>query len=275
VTGTLRRLTDDAAVDRRPSISRDGKKLLFLPDRVGSKDVWMKDLATGKDTNLTATPLPEIRVRVSADGSNVFYNQRVSGRQPPILVVGSRGGVSKNVCTDCGILLGVSADGNKIIYWGETTLHLFLLDVETGQKTEIIPSTAYSKYRPLFSPDGRWLTFTASVGANPRKVYVAPLRAQTEGNWIAVTDALSGVNEPDWSPDGNLIYFLSSQDGLQCIWAQRLDPSTKRPVGSPFEIHHFSSSRRSLTTFMMEISVFQWPATSWYSAWASEPATSG
>jgi Tol biopolymer transport system component len=147
--------------------------------------------------------------------------------------------------------LGVSADGNKIVYGlGGGPLHLFLLDVETGQKTEILPSTAYGKYRPLFSPDGRWLTFTASVGANPRKVYIAPLRAQTEGDWIAVTDALSGVIQPDWSPDGNLIYFLSSQDGLQCIWAQRLDPSTKRPVGSPFEIHHFSSSRRSLNNLL-------------------------
>jgi tricorn protease-like protein len=185
-------------------------------------------------------------VRVSADGSKVFYNQQVSGRQPPILVVGSRGGVPKNVCTDCGILFGVSADGSKILYyWGLQALHFFLLDVETGQKTEILPSTAYSKYRPQFSPDDRWLTFTASVGANPQKVYVAPLRAQTEGDWIAVTDALSGVLNPDWSPDGNLIYFLSRQDGLQCIWAQRLDPSTKRPVGSPFEIHHFSSSRLS------------------------------
>src|SRR5262249_6508044 len=157
----------------------DGKKLLFLSDRAGSNDVWMKDLATGKDTNLTATPVPEIRVRVSADGSKVFYNQQVSGRQPPILVVGSRGGVPKNVCTDCGRLLGVSADGDKIVY-SLTALHEFLLDVETGQKTEILPSTTYNKYRPLFSPDGRWLTFTASVGANPRKVYVAPLRAQTE-----------------------------------------------------------------------------------------------
>src|SRR5262249_43187647 len=56
VTGELQRLTDDAAADTRPSVSHDGKKLVFLSDRSGNNDVWIKDLATGKETNLTATP---------------------------------------------------------------------------------------------------------------------------------------------------------------------------------------------------------------------------
>ena len=31
-----------------------------------------------------------------------------------------------------------------------------------------------------------------------------------------------------------------------CIWAQRLDPPTKRPVGPPLELYHSHSARRSL-----------------------------
>jgi Tol biopolymer transport system component len=251
VTGELQRLTDDAADDTRPAISQDGKKLVFLSNRSGNNDVWIKDLGSGKETPLTATPMPETRVKLSRDGLKVVYNQETSNRQYTMHVVGAQGGVPKNVCADCGTLLGVSPDGNRIIYApgrGGLAMHHFVLDVEAGQKREILQSTSYGKYRPMFSPDGRWLTFSASVGSNPRKIFVAPLQAgirSSESDWIAVTDA-SSVNGPDWSPDGNLIYFLSGQDGLLCIWAQRLDPITKHAVGPSFEVHHFASSRRSL-----------------------------
>ena len=39
---------------------------------------------------------------------------------------------------------------------------------------------------------------------------------------------------PIWSPDGNLLYFLSERDGFRCIWGQKLDPASKRPLGAPF-----------------------------------------
>ena len=44
---------------------------------------------------------------------------------------------------------------------------------------------------------------------------------------------------PSWSPDGGLLYFWSDRDGSPCLWAQRLDPATKRPAGSPLSIQHF------------------------------------
>jgi hypothetical protein len=46
-----------------------------------------------------------------------------------------------------------------------------------------------------------------------------------------------------WSPDGNLLYVASSRDGHDCIWARRLHPVTKRPVGEPFAVFHSHSAR--------------------------------
>ena len=51
-----------------------------------------------------------------------------------------------------------------------------------------------------------------------------------------------------WSPDGNLLYFLSEREGFRCIWAQRLDPATTHPSGAAFPVRHFHTSRRSLMT---------------------------
>ena len=48
---------------------------------------------------------------------------------------------------------------------------------------------------------------------------------------------------PSWSPDASLLYFWSDRDGSPCLWAQRLDPATKRPTGAPLSIQHFHSQR--------------------------------
>ena len=64
--------------------------------------------------------------------------------------------------------------------------------------------------------------------------------------------------KPQWSPDGNVLYYTSDIDGFRCIWARRLDPTTKRPVGEPLAIHHAHSARRSLMNIwigFMELSL--------------------
>lgn len=61
----------------------------------------------------------------------------------------------------------------------------------------------------------------------------------------AGTDIIDGEVEA-WSPDGNLLYATSKRDGHLCIWAQRLHPVTKRPVGVPFAVFHSHDARLSL-----------------------------
>ena len=49
-----------------------------------------------------------------------------------------------------------------------------------------------------------------------------------------------------WSPDGNMIYFSSNRDGFRCIWARRLNPLTKEPVGDAFPVYHSHAARLSM-----------------------------
>ncbi len=77
---------------------------------------------------------------------------------------------------------------------------------------------------------------------------VAWCRSSPKGDAVCLLDADHGGSEKlyqgcfcpwDWSPDGNLLYFTSDRDGFRCIWAQRLDPQTKHPVGEAFEVYPF------------------------------------
>jgi len=50
-----------------------------------------------------------------------------------------------------------------------------------------------------------------------------------------------------WSPDGNLVYLNSWRDGHECIWALRLRPGTKRPIGEPFAVFHSHGARIAIS----------------------------
>jgi hypothetical protein len=51
---------------------------------------------------------------------------------------------------------------------------------------------------------------------------------------------------PTFSSDGNSLFFISARDGFHCLWAQRLDPPTKKPRGESFDLAHFHAASRSL-----------------------------
>jgi hypothetical protein len=71
-------------------------------------------------------------------------------------------------------------------------------------------------------------------------------RELKESEWIPVTDGSQKDFKSRWSPDGNLLYFVSHRDGFRCLWAQRLDPRTKRPLGAAFEVFPSHRARLSL-----------------------------
>jgi len=104
-------------------------------------------------------------------------------------------------------------------------------------------------WQPKVSPDGRWIALHANSSALQVEIMVIPLRngvAAPEKEWVTITDGSEHDLCPIWSPDGNLLYFLSERDGFRCIWGQKLDPTSKRPLGAPFPVYHSHDPRRSL-----------------------------
>jgi len=84
-----------------------------------------------------------------------------------------------------------------------------------------------------------------------RRIFVARLQGDTlggESDWIPITGGTDIDIAPAWSPDGNLLYFISERDGFRCIWAQRLHPDSRISVGPPFAVQHFHTGARALLT---------------------------
>jgi Tol biopolymer transport system component len=242
-----------SAFDARTSVSQDGRKLVFISTRFGNPDVWLKDLQSGKETPLTATPAREEEPEITADGARIFYSVIESSRGV-VYQMSTNGGPAERLCDDCGRPWDWSPDGSKILYLIEegrrhANVAMGLFDVATRRQTDYIVHPDYSVARARFSPDGRWISF-AAVNAAGAHVVIAPFRSDAPSRteeWIAITEHRPiGQDKPRWSPDGNLLFYTSDADGFRCIRAQRLDPATKRPVGPPLEIYHSHSARRSL-----------------------------
>ncbi|MGH9657139.1 MAG: hypothetical protein ACRD96_01270, partial [Bryobacteraceae bacterium] len=122
--------------------------------------------------------------------------------------------------------------------------------------------STYELARARFSPDGRWIAFTAGTGAGlfyRNRIAIVPKDPPPdEDKWIWITDDSTFHEKPRWSPDGSLLYYTSDRDGFRCVRAQRLDPATKRPVRAAFDVYHSHGARTSLMNAgiqFMDISV--------------------
>ena len=251
VLGDPKRLTVDAAPDIRPSVSADGRKVVFQSSRSGNDDVWIKDLDTGRETALAATPVPELRPVISADGSKVVYGT-IEDQKPALYTVPAGGGVPEKVCGDCDLPWQWSADKQSVLFRMLRPNRLGLLKLGDGEPKSAGRSPNFAWVRTQFSPDERWVAFHVSWDERKRRVFIAPFRNEAvapESEWIAVTDGKALDREASWSPDGNLLYYLTEREGFRCLWAQRLDPATKRLLGPAFEVYGFHKARLSMLNF--------------------------
>jgi hypothetical protein len=103
------------------------------------------------------------------------------------------------------------------------------------------------------SPDGRWIAFHLDRGWDGKQLFVAPFRdaAQiNEADWIPVTEPGDVNQEVWWSPNGRYLYFLADRDGWRCVWAQKLDSRTGKPIGPAVAVSHFHQARLTPLSFV-------------------------
>jgi Tol biopolymer transport system component len=240
-------LTEDAAVTAYPSISTDGKKLAFVSDSSGRNKVWIMNVDTHQRLLLTPAQTTEFRPILSPDGTKMAFHSSVDGRHAKTMVADvssvDQPGSAHTVCEEgCypawdwwwdnrGFLASFGPDNKRIGY----------IPADGGGPVEFVSSKT-DLYQSHPSPDGHWLLIMGPGSANVTPI--ADGKPPIPDHWKPVVRGNSNLQR--WSPDGNTVYFISHRDRYRCIWAQRLNPATKDPVGEPFAIYHDHGARLSM-----------------------------
>jgi Tol biopolymer transport system component/predicted Ser/Thr protein kinase len=248
VTGEMRQLTRDAADDYYPEIAANGSRIAFISTRSGNDDVWLLDPKTGRQGALLTTPAREMYPKLSADGTAVIFGS-MEGNRRGVYMMSTLGGAARKLCDDCGLTRDVTNDASKVVLQVGAPAQVGVLDVATGSVSVVLKHPQYPIYAPRLGPRNGWMAFQMAEKPTARVIYVAPFRGNQETpvtEWVEVTDGSAMDRNPAWSPDGSLLYFLSERDAFRCIWAQRLEAATRKPVGRPFAVAHFHQSARSL-----------------------------
>lgn len=242
-TGEMRRLTQGVVLDAHPSLCPDGSRVVFNSTRPGSAKpgIWMRHLASGREVRLAHGESAPFHPQFSRDCSSIAYTQDDGN-----YVVAAGGGQPEKICTDCSMIWDWSRDGSRLLMSKRERPSIDLIDLSTKQVRIFLKSSDRPLFQARFSPDEAWLVF---LRGGTGGLWIAPLRddsAASEGEWFPITESNVRADKPRWSPDGTIVYHTADRDGFRCLWAQRVHPTTKRPVGPPSPVYHFHSTRLSI-----------------------------
>lgn len=182
---------------------------------------------------------------LSPDGGTLAY-QAAEKTGDAVYVMPAGGGVAQRLCQSCTGPHDWVDQGRSLLSSG-----MLLIDAATGKSRPLLQHPSYGLLSPTPSPDSRWIAFHARKSPLTRQIFVVPFRPESEvpeREWIPITSGDFLDREPRWSPDGNLLYFTTEREGPRCLWAQRLNPSTKRPEGDAFPVYHFHGARLGMRT---------------------------
>ncbi len=181
------------------------------------------DVTNGQRTVLKEFPFLIEAPNWTIDGKWLIYNSggklyRISPDQP-----GEPEEIHTCFATRCNNDHVLSFDGKHIAISHGTKedgrSRIYTLPIEGGHPTLITPMGP--SYLHGWSPDKKYLAYCADRKGN-YDVYAIPANG---GNEIRLTDAEGLDDGPEYSPDGQHIWFNSVRSGLMQVWRMKADGS--------------------------------------------------
>jgi WD40 repeat protein len=222
-----------------PSLSPDGSRMMFFSDRdLFSIDLFLADARTGKverqitktalDAHLQSLQFIQSAGSWSADGRR-FVFAGVSGGRPLLALYDvDRKRMERDVklkSLDEILNPTWSPDGRMIAFSGNvgglTDLYLYDLDKKELRR---LTHDNFADLQPAWSPDGHQIAFatdrfTSNLEQLAMGRYQIGLLDLSSGRIERVPGPTSGRQlNPQWSPDGGSLYYLSDPDGITNIY---------------------------------------------------------
>ena len=233
--------------DMYPSVSPDGKLLVFQSNRLGTDQVFIMNLDEGGISQLTDLPMGGESPVFSPDGQQVVFGAYVSEGNNDVFVMNADGTDLKQLTDGPGYdgHPHWSADGQRIVFnsdrtspdpnasWSDRWHEIFSMKPDGTDVRQHTRCKSVCTYGSL-SPDGKKLLYRKVTGAPGLNWALGAIEKNSEifisdidgGNEVNLTRNAAFDGWPVWSPDGEQIAFASNRSGparTGQIWTMKAD----------------------------------------------------
>jgi Tol biopolymer transport system component len=226
------RLTNNTDTDTHPVFSLDGKKIAFTSARDGNNEIYVMNADGTGQTRLTDNPASDIRPTWSPDGQRIVFESNRSGNSDLFLIFSDGSGSALPLTNDPGSDTdpSFSPKGDKIAF----------LSNRDGGNTEVYTMSAGGlnqtrftnndvlEVHPRISRNGNRITFARHVFDNITGFNLQVVVTNLSGANSAVLTSAGANSNPEFSADGNRIFFNSNRDGgLPELYSMAVDGSNQ------------------------------------------------
>ena len=235
-TPLVQRLTLGAATDIDPDLAASGGRLAFGGASY-APDLWVLDVKSGVQRQLTATSCLEDYPDLSPDGRTLLFFSDRTG-ETRLYTLELDGGAYQPLTEGGAMMPRWSPDGKTVAFVRRTpqAASVALQPVGGLTVTDVVSLPRPGGIQgPEWAPDGRSLAFTQTSADGRASVRVMDIGGASR-EVAAPEGALSFVT---WSPDGRRLAFQREKDGPRAIWVVATEGGEARAISkSTRELSH-------------------------------------
>ncbi|MFP4345398.1 MAG: S9 family peptidase [Anaerolineales bacterium] len=221
--GEPRQFTMGDQVDAQPRWSPDGKSIAFISNRQEEKQpqLYLIPFGGGEARKLTDLQGEFGSFEWSPDGKRLVLQFR---KKDPEAIEREKDEKKKELGVVYRRIDRLFYSEDAVGWYPRERWHLWIIDVETGEATQLTEGAVYDETFPSWSPDGEEIVFLSNRTEDPDldPDYVDLFVIPAEGGEMRRIDTPIGVKQhPVYSPDGRWIAYLG-REGRSDWWKNTL-----------------------------------------------------